>query len=58
MSEARNRANWNWSKKHLDRLYITVPKGDKEKIKAAAEQAGLSLNEYIKRAIAAQMEKD
>ena len=43
---------------HYDRINFTVYKGQKEKIKAAAEMAGLSVNAYISKAIAAQMERD
>jgi len=35
-----------------------VYKGQKEKIKAAADAVGLSVNAYISKAIALQMEQD
>ena len=37
---------------------MAVKKGQKEKIKAAAEMAGLSVNAYISKAIAEKMERD
>lgn len=42
--------------KAYDRINLTVPKGQKEKIKAAADAVGLSVNAYISRAIVKQME--
>ena len=41
-----------------DRINLTVPKGDKEKIKAHAESKGESVNSFINRAISNQMEQD
>lgn len=50
------------SRKHneamLDRLEITVPKGQKAIIVAAATAAGMSMNAYIKEAIQEKMGKD
>ncbi len=42
-------------KKAYDRLELTVPKGDKEKIKAHAESQGKSVNKYISDLIEADM---
>ena len=44
--------------KHYDRINITIDKGKKEKIKAAADAVGLSVNAYINTAIAEKMGKD
>lgn len=41
-----------------DRINLTVPKGDKDKIKAHAETQGESVNSFINRAISNQMEQD
>ena len=41
-----------------DRINLTVPKGDKDKIKAHAESQGESVNSFINRAISNQMEHD
>ena len=38
-------------KQKYDRINLTVQKGKKEKIKAAAKAAGQSVNEYINSAI-------
>ena len=42
-------------KPKYDRVNLTVPKGKKEKIKAAAKAAGQSVNEYINSAIDSYM---
>ena len=41
-----------------DRINLTGPKGDKDKIKAHAETQGESVNSFINRAISNQMEQD
>lgn len=40
-----------------DRINLTVPKGDKDKIKAFAERNGESVNAFINRAIKQAMEE-
>ena len=44
--------------KAYDRINLTVPKGDKDKIKAHAESMGESVNSFIGRAIENQMARD
>ncbi len=44
-------------KQKYDRINLTVPKGKKEKIKAAAKAAGQSVNEYINSAIDSYINK-
>lgn len=52
---AKNRYN----DKTYDRINLTVPKGEKERIKAHAEQHdGGSVNGFIQRAIRETMERD
>ena len=46
-SEVKNR----WNAKAYDRIELRVKKGQKDIIKAAADEAGLSLNAYIQQAI-------
>ena len=58
MSEARTRANRKWNEANLDRLYVTVPKGDKQRIRDHAEIHGESVNGFIKRAISETMARD
>ena len=48
----------DWILKSYDRINLTVPKGDKEKIKMHAESKGESVNGFINRAIENQMEQD
>lgn len=45
-------------KQAYDRINLTVPKGEKEKIKAHADSMGESVNSFIGRAIENQMERD
>lgn len=44
-------------KQKYDRVNLTVPKGKKEKIRAAAKAAGQSVNEYINSAIDSYINK-
>lgn len=57
-SQAQNKATQKYAKTHLDRLYITVPKGQKEIMQAAAKAQGESLSAYIKKAIEMRMEAE
>ena len=62
MSEAKKRANKKWNDDNLkdryDRIQIVVPKGQRDIIKAAAEAAGESTNNYIRIAIEQRMERE
>ena len=49
MAQAQIEANKRFRKKSYDRIEITVPKGDREKIVQAASAAGMSVNAFIKR---------
>nr|DAZ41573.1 MAG TPA: Alginate and motility regulator [Caudoviricetes sp.] len=53
-SEYRNK----WISEKLDRVNLTMPKGQKETIKAHAGAQGESLNAFINRAITETMERD
>lgn len=46
-----------YNNKTYDRINLTVPKGQKEVIKAYAEAHGESLNGFIQKAIAKAMEE-
>lgn len=46
-TEAQKRASRKYNENNYDRLYITIAKGKKEKIKEQAEKYGMSLNEYV-----------
>ena len=47
-----------WIAKAYDRINLTLPKGQKDIIKAHAESHGESVNGFISRAIENQMERD
>ena len=47
-----------YMKNNYDEIKVRVEKGKREIIKAAAEQAGESLNGYIKKAVDQRMERD
>ena len=47
-----------YNAKAYDRVALTVPKGDKEKLQAHAGQRGESLNGFIQRAIGTQLRLD
>ena len=53
-SEYRN----NWIAEKLDRVNLTMPKGQKDIAKAHAEAQGESLNAFINRAIGETMRRD
>ena len=46
-SPAQQKAVHKYVKNNYDRLELSVPKGEKEKIKKAAIAAGQSVNNYI-----------
>ena len=50
--------NNDFIKQAYDRINLTVEKGQKEKIRAAAERAEESVNAYINAAIAQRMERE
>ena len=58
---AERKAQWqnNYIARTYDRINLTVPKGQKEIIKAHADKHdGGSVNGFINRAITSQMERD
>ncbi len=52
------RYNNDYNKQTYDRVTIMLPKGGKEELQTAARQAGQSVNEYVKQAISARMDRD
>ena len=54
---AQRKAKWqnDYIARTYDRINLTVPKGDKDKIKAYAESKGESVNGYINRLIQEDM---
>ena len=53
-SDYRNK----WIADKLDRVNLTMPKGQKENVKAHAEARGESVNAFINRAVLETMERD
>lgn len=59
MGKASTKAQNKYILKAYDRINLTVPKGDKDKIKAHAQDYdGGSVNAFINRAIAEQIKRD
>ena len=58
VSKAQHKAVAKYMKNNYDEIKVRVEKGKREIIKAAAEQAGESLNGYIKKAVDQRMERD
>ena len=58
MGKASTRAQNKYIAKAYDRINLTVPKGDKDKIKTHAESMGESVNGFINRAIEETMDRD
>ena len=57
-TEARKAGNRKWDAENLDRLSIALPKGMKEKIKAAAARDGKSVNQFIGDLLTAAVDTD
>ena len=51
-------ARRKWNEENLDRLSISVPKGNKAVIQAAAAAAGLSVNAWVSQAIEDKLQKE
>lgn len=57
-TEAQAKAAKKYLKESVEDIRIRVPKGQKDIIKAAAEQAGESLNTYVHKSIDQRMERE
>lgn len=57
MKNAQTDAKKRYNVKTYDRIEITVPKGDREIIAKAAESVGMSVNAFIKEALAERIAK-
>ena len=58
VSKAQQKAVHKYVKANYDRMELTVPKGQKDAIKAHAEARGESVNGFVNRAISEAMERD
>ena len=47
ISKARQKANRKWNESNLERIYVTVKKGQKKIIQDIATQNGQTLNAYV-----------
>lgn len=57
-TKAQQKAVNKYMAANYDRINLTVPKGQKEEIKAHAESKGESVNSFINRAIKQTIEAD
>lgn len=57
-TKAGQRAVNKYMKENYDRVNLTMPKGEKEAVKAHAEARGESVNAFINRAIKEAMERE
>ena len=57
-SKAQQKAVQKYVKNNYDRHVLTMPKGEKDEIKAHAAKQGESLNGFINRAISETIERD
>jgi len=48
----------DFAREKYDRIAVNVPKGERDRIKAAADAAGESLNGYIVQAVRDRMQRD
>ena len=58
VSKAQQKAVNKYVKNNYDRINVTLTKGKKDEIQAAAQAAGESVNGYIKTAIDERMERE
>lgn len=57
VTDAQKRATTKYTRENYDKILVTIPKGEREGIKQAAEAAGMSMNAFIVAAIREKMEK-
>ena len=57
-TKAQQRAVNKYMKDNYDRVNLTLPKGQKDRIKAHAENRGESVNAFINRAISETLERE
>lgn len=50
-TEKKKASNARWDGANLDRIGVAMPKGSKDKIKARANELGLSVNKYLSQLI-------
>ncbi|MDO4439215.1 MAG: hypothetical protein Q4B86_07225 [Eubacteriales bacterium] len=50
-TKKRNQRQSRWIKAHRDRIAITFPKGTREKLEKAAGAEGLTISQFVTRAV-------
>lgn len=58
LTEAQRKANTKYRAKNIKRVPLDMQLTDYETLKAAAEQAGQTVNGFIKQAIAEKLERE
>ena len=58
LTENQKQSRYKYAKENLKRIPLDVQKEKYEEIKAAADQAGKTVNGYIKEAIEEKMQRD
>lgn len=58
VSKAKQKANRKWNENNLERLYVTVKKGQKAIIENYAKQNNQSVNAFINEAITEKITRD
>ncbi|MCM1166720.1 MAG: hypothetical protein NC299_10640 [Lachnospiraceae bacterium] len=58
ISKSQQKAVHKYVKNNYDRIEVTVKKGEKDRLKAHAEQQGETLNGFINRAIDEAVKRD
>ncbi len=58
VSKSQQKAVHKYVKANYDRMELTIPKGQKDVIKAHAERLGESTNGFVWRAVLETMERD
>ena len=57
-TKAQQKANRKWNENNLERLYVTVKKGQKSVIEQAAKTNNQSVNAFINEAITEKITRD
>lgn len=57
-TEKKKLSNQRWDAANLDRVSVVLPRGTKERIKAAAAHQGVSANRFMQSAIIAAIKTD
>lgn len=58
LSESKRKANDKYIRSHYERIFIAYPKGTRDLWKQFASDRGLSLAEFVKRAVEAYVKED